>query len=79
MPIIYEQDGNLAIVNVAPGFWPEDVAAEVVPDGLAYEIVDDDDPRLIPEPVPEPEASPVEKLAAFLAANPDVAALIGGE
>lgn len=32
----------------------------------------------VPPPAPEPPTSPVEKLAAFLAANPDVAALIGG-
>ena len=29
-----------------------------------------------PAPTPEPEVSPVEKLKAFLAANPDVAALM---
>lgn len=33
-------------------------------------------PEPEPEPEPEPVMSPVEKLAAFLAANPDVAALI---
>ena len=30
----------------------------------------------VPVPEPEPEASPVEKLASFLQQNPDVAALI---
>jgi hypothetical protein len=40
-------------------------------DGEAFTAPD------IPEVDPAPEPSPLEKLTAFLAANPDVAALIG--
>lgn len=52
----------------------EVAAAPIDIDGKPHEAVTLED---IPEPEPEPEASPIEKLTAFLAANPDVAALIG--
>lgn len=54
-------------VTVAP---PEEVPDDLWPrwDGAAW--------QLVPRPVPVPEPTPVEKLAAFLQENPDVAALI---
>lgn len=42
------------------------------------EWLDDNDPELVSflSPPPAPEVSPADKLKAFLAANPDVAALM---
>lgn len=49
---------------------PSDFGADVWPrwNGAAW--------QLVPRPVPPPDPTPVEKLAAFLQEHPDVAALI---
>ncbi|GAA4247544.1 hypothetical protein GBZ26_11265 [Azospirillum formosense] len=54
MPIAYEQDGRTVIVNPAPGFDAEAVAAQTVPDGVAWRVVTDDEVAALiaAEPLP---------------------------
>lgn len=51
MPIIYEQDGRpdgrTVVVNPAPGFDPEAIAAQAVPAGVEWRIVTDDEAAAI--------------------------------
>lgn len=53
--------------------------AYMLPAGCG-EITDDEAEAIrianMPEPVPEPQVDPVDKLKAFLASNPDVAAIL---
>jgi hypothetical protein len=51
------------------------VSEKDTPD-LWAEMLDWGSPAAYVAPTPQPEPSPIEKLAAFLAANPDVKALI---
>lgn len=70
---------NVIIGNAWPGAVPCPDEAGI---GWSYDgTVFIAPPSIFPEAEPEPEPvvqSPVDKLTAFLAANPDVAALIGG-
>jgi len=54
MKVIYQQNGKWVSISAAIGFHLEDLAEEQVPDGAEWEIVGDDDPRLIPDLVAAP-------------------------
>ena len=43
MPIIFTKGGRTVVVNPAPGFDPEAVAAQTVPDGIEWRIVTDEE------------------------------------
>jgi len=54
MKILYSIDGAWVFISPAPGLDIEDVASKDVPAGVNYEIVEDDDPRLVPIPAAVP-------------------------
>lgn len=69
MPHYKDTSGNLHFLDDA-------AFAHLLPPGCE-EITDAEAQALAPPPVPIPEPDPADKLRAFLAANPDVAALVG--